>query len=123
MAITGLYNNSTLVINEKTWSAKDAMGGETYSLTPRHSGTLNCRVEEVNGEERINLGIDSGIWTLRIFCSPTFQVHQQDVIEVTYNNEDLVMEVHLPDWLARTSAFHHYELIVADFQNQSGHNS
>ena len=120
MAIARFYNKSVEVFYKSY--TQDAVGGRVETLNSR--GTADCRVEEVTGQEKTYLGIDRSVWTLRIFCSPTgFYVHQGDMVTTTYNNETVTLEVQIPDRLFQVSAFHHYELIVMDHQNQNGHNS
>lgn len=119
MAIADYYNNTTLEILERSWT-KDSMGGDVQGTSSRGSG-ISCRIEEVDGAEREHLGIERSVWTLRIFCSPAFNVHQGDLASFTYNNETLTMEVLYPDRLFQKSAFHHYELIVTEAQNQNEH--
>jgi len=117
MAIEDYYDGSVTVY-EPSYT-QDTYGGPVETLTSR--GTTDCRCEDVSGEEVVSYGIRNARRVIRIYCTPSFYIHELDMVTFTYNNEALTMQVRLTDRLRRKAEFHHYELIVADDVNQSEH--
>ena len=119
MAISAFYKDSVEFFYKSY--TQDSIGGRVETLTSR--GTTPCRCEDVSGEEVDRLGIARDKKVILLFCTPTFTVYELDTAVFTYNNQSFSMRVLHVDSLFQKSTFHHYEILVTDDINQTGHNS
>jgi len=118
MAIADYYKDSvTFYVRSYT---RDAVGGRVETTTSR--GATACRCEDVTGAEVEHLGVSRNAKVIRLYCTPTFTVYELDEARFTYNNQSFIMRVFDVDALYKKSTFHHYEILVTNEVNQTGHN-
>lgn len=118
MAITDFYND-TVSIYRRSYT-KDVIGGRVESLAL--VTTTACRVNDLNGQDRAYLGIESDMHSVKIFCTPsaTTYIYEGDIARVTYNGVQRDWSIKFVRRLHQKNDFHHYELVCEDPIDQAG---
>ena len=114
MAITDFYND-TVGIYRPSYT-KDSIGGPVETLNLVESTA--CRVNDLSGKDMAYLGTEAEERGIKVFCTPSANVYEGDVMRVTYNGVQRDWSIRYVRKLHKKADFHHYELFSTVSVNQ-----